>query len=642
MSPEQSLKRALGSLTDQTSKKPRNYEREDNEAINIEEQTTTDSNRNATIRNGGFSKVRHEEAESRTVVIVSDLEDEDDTESEEGTELERADNQVPENTTTERDESVQPKEDVSEGKGETMYITIDDDSGDEYNDVEHNTNAIDFKVKEEDNNNRVSENTTDASNDRKDKASEEDVIEPTEKNKQDKKSINVPVNDSRETEAEAMEVDEEITPIKPLGQKKKKQDDSEDDFTLPGHNSTYVPPPITRPKRKPAPKPLPVTTVVKKPKRSNSPREKASFEHISKRRLLKTGFVYDTAMSYHATPDPIEIHPEDPRRIFKIYSIMEKHGLLAECKRIKSRKATKKEIIAIHSITHYRKMRATTKFNKRSQYIELEHVYDSVYLNSSSFESALYAAGSLIELLEALVKDEIRNAFAIIRPPGHHAEHDAPMGFCLFNNVAVAVNHCMKKLDVKKTVIVDWDVHFGNGTQSIFSSDPNVLYISLHRYEDKTFYPSSRKGAADYTGHGKGKGTTVNIPWPCSGMTDADYLYAFREIVIPISMEFNPDLLVVSAGFDAAIDDPIGQCKVTPVGYAHMVHMLKSVNNGKMAIALEGGYNLNSTAMSALACMNVLLGDAPPPITSNLAPKKECIETIEQVREIQKEFWTCL
>lgn len=122
----------------------------------------------------------------------------------------------------------------------------------------------------------------------------------------------------------------------------------------------YVPPPITRPKRKPAPKPLPVTTVVKKPKRPNSPREKASFEHISKRRLLKTGFVYDTAMSYHATPDPIEIHPEDPRRIFKIYSIMEKHGLLAECKRIKSRKATKEEIIAIHSITHYRKMRATT------------------------------------------------------------------------------------------------------------------------------------------------------------------------------------------------------------------------------------------------------------------------------------------
>lgn len=121
-----------------------------------------------------------------------------------------------------------------------MYITIDDDSGDEYNDVEHNTNAIDFKVKEEDNNNRVSENTTDASNDRKDKASEEDVIEPTEKNKQDKKSINVPVNDSRETEAEAMEVDEEITPIKPLGQKKKKQDDSEDDFTLPGHNSSKI------------------------------------------------------------------------------------------------------------------------------------------------------------------------------------------------------------------------------------------------------------------------------------------------------------------------------------------------------------------------------------------------------------------
>ncbi|RCH82898.1 Histone deacetylase hda1, partial [Rhizopus stolonifer] len=296
------------------------------------------------------------------------------------------------------------------------------------------------------------------------------------------------------------------------------------------------------------------------------------YEAVPKRRHLKTGFVYDIVMSYHATLNPIDIHPEDPRRIYKIYAVLEKNGLLAECQRIKSRKATREEIT-----------------QDRSKFLEFEEIYDSMYFNSSSFESGLYAAGSLIALLEALVNDVIKNAFAIIRPPGHHAEHDTPMGFCLFNNVAIATRHCMKKLNVKKTVIVDWDIHFGNGTQSIFQEDPDVLYISLHRYDDQKFYPADRKGAVDYTGKGEGEGKTVNIPWPCAGMSDADYLYAFRETVVPIIMEFDPELLIVSAGFDAAVGDPIGECNVTPAGYAHMTHMLKSVNNGKMAIALEGG-----------------------------------------------------
>ncbi|KAG1457388.1 hypothetical protein G6F56_006618 [Rhizopus delemar] len=348
------------------------------------------------------------------------------------------------------------------------------------------------------------------------------------------------------------------------------------------------------------------------------------YEAVPKRRHLKTGFVYDIVMSYHATLNPIDIHPEDPRRIYKIYAVLEKNGLLAECQRIKSRKATREEIT-----------------QDRSKFLEFEEIYDSMYFNSSSFESGLYAAGSLIALLEALVNDVIKNAFAIIRPPGHHAEHDTPMGFCLFNNVAIATRHCMKKLNVKKTVIVDWDIHFGNGTQSIFQEDPDVLYISLHRYDDQKFYPADRKGAVDYTGKGEGEGKTVNIPWPCAGMSDADYLYAFRETVVPIIMEFDPELLIVSAGFDAAVGDPIGECNVTPAGYAHMTHMLKSVNNGKMAIALEGGYNLNSIALSALGCMNVLLGESPPTIKSGLIPRKECIDTIQLVKEVQQKYWLC-
>ncbi|KAI8641223.1 hypothetical protein BD408DRAFT_418598 [Parasitella parasitica] len=359
------------------------------------------------------------------------------------------------------------------------------------------------------------------------------------------------------------------------------------------------------------------------------------------RRSLKTGFVYDTAMSYHATPDDTEIHPEDPRRIFKIFNIIERRGLLSECKRIKSRRATKEEILLVHNINHYRTLRNTSDLKSRADYMNMEKDYDSIYLNSNSFESGLYAVGSLCNLIEAVVRDEIKNAFAIIRPPGHHAESDVPMGFCLFNNVAIATRYCMKRLNVKKTLIVDWDIHFGNGTQNIFSDDPNVLYISLHRFEDGSFYPSDLKGCASYTGHDKGLGKTVNIPWPCAGMTDADYIYAFHEIVIPIAMEFNPEIVIVSAGFDAAINDPIGKCKVTPAGYGQMTHLLKGVANGKLAIALEGGYDLNSIAISALACMNVLLGEAPEPIQSTLFPQKQCVQTIETVKEIQRHHWKC-
>ncbi|KAI8969671.1 hypothetical protein BDB01DRAFT_855602 [Pilobolus umbonatus] len=362
---------------------------------------------------------------------------------------------------------------------------------------------------------------------------------------------------------------------------------------------------------------------------------------LSKRRFLKTGYVYDIFMSYHATPDPTEIHPEDPRRIFKIYRMMKIKGLFAECERIKSRRATREEILLVHNIPHYKTLRDSADFKKRSDYMNMEKNFNSVYLNSMSFESGLFAVGSLIELVEAVVKDTVKNAFAIIRPPGHHAEVDVPMGFCLFNNVAIATKDSMKRLNVKRTLILDWDVHFGNGTQSIFSDDPNVLYISLHRYEDCSFYPSDRKGALEYVGHGDGVGRTVNIPWPCSGMTDADYVYAFRQVVMPVAEEFNPELVIVSAGFDAAVNDPIGKCKVTPAGYSQMTYMLKSLALGKMVIALEGGYDLNSIAVSAVACMNVLLGESPESIDEDLLPKKECIDTVELVKKEQVKYWNC-
>ncbi|KAG0172548.1 Histone deacetylase hda1 [Apophysomyces sp. BC1034] len=360
-----------------------------------------------------------------------------------------------------------------------------------------------------------------------------------------------------------------------------------------------------------------------------------------RRRFLKTGYVYDVIMSFHANlNDEFEKHPEDPRRIYSIYRNIEKNGITQECQRLPIVKADQRHILRVHTLEHLKNMRAT-KDMSRENLLEAEENYESIYLNSHSYESSLYSAGGVIEACKAVVRDKVANAFAIVRPPGHHAYSDAAMGFCLMNNVAIATRYCMAEESVERVLIVDWDIHFGNGTQQIFSEDPNVLYISLHRFEGGTFYPEDRKGSAEYVGYGKGEGKTVNIPWPCTGMTDADYIYAFQQIVIPVAREFQPSLVIVSAGFDAALGDPIGESLVTPDGYGQMTYLLKGLANGRLVLALEGGYNLNSISVSALACMSVLVGESPEPIKDPV-PRRECIQTVSLVKRIQSRYWETL
>ena len=184
------------------------------------------------------------------------------------------------------------------------------------------------------------------------------------------------------------------------------------------------------------------------------------------------------------------------------------------------------------------------------------------------------AAGCLIYMVYAVVKRILRNGFAIIRPPGHHAEIDKAMGFCFFNNVAVAARLAQRKLGVKRVLIVDWDVHHGNGTQDIFKDDPSVLYISLHRYDNGKFYPGGDEPAATSVGIGAGEGTSVNIPWngvQSAPPGDIEYLSAFIHIINPIAREFAPDLVMVSAGFDCAVGD-MGGCNVTTEVRIYITH----------------------------------------------------------------------
>ncbi|KAI9321337.1 hypothetical protein BX666DRAFT_2072215 [Dichotomocladium elegans] len=367
--------------------------------------------------------------------------------------------------------------------------------------------------------------------------------------------------------------------------------------------------------------------------------------------LLKTGYVYDISMYFHqqlATLfDRDDPHPESPHRIYVIYKELKRDGYLDYCERINSRCATKEEVLRVHTEDHYNMMKSLQSMDEQAL-AALTDEFDSLYLNSESFHSALLSAGSVIEGCVAVVEGRVKNAFAIVRPPGHHAEQDEPMGFCLFNNVAISIKYLRDHFpEIKRILVLDWDIHFGNGTQRLTNDDKDVLYVSLHRYESQGesnevvyFYPEDKFGSADYCGSGTGIGRTVNIPWTCDGVHDGDYLYAFQQVVMPVALEFEPSFVIVSAGFDAAAGDHIGQCCVTPAGYSQMTHMLKSLAGGKLLLALEGGYNLEAIAKSSAACMAVLMGE--PPATPGISqPSEKCIRTIENVKRIQAEHWKC-
>lgn len=374
---------------------------------------------------------------------------------------------------------------------------------------------------------------------------------------------------------------------------------------------------------------------------------------------LKTGVVYDVRMRYHAKIftsyfEYIDPHPEDPRRIYRIYKKLAEAGLIQDTSlsgsedigplmvKIPIREATKEEILEVHTEEHLNFI-ALTEAMTRDQLLEETEKGDSIYVNNDLYILAKLSCGGLIEACRAVLEGRVKNSIAIVRPPGHHAEPDTPGGFCLFSNVAVAAKNMLKSYpdSCRRIVVLDWDIHHGNGTQRAFYDNKEVLYISLHRFENGKFYPGTKYGDADKVGEGSGEGYSVNIPWQNAGVGDADYVYAFHKVVIPIISEYNPDLVIVSAGFDAADGDIIGQCHVTPAGYGQLTHMLKAIAKGKLTVILEGGYNLDSISESALGVAKVLVGE-PPEDTVSTQPSYETIETVNEVMKIQSKYWKCM
>lgn len=351
----------------------------------------------------------------------------------------------------------------------------------------------------------------------------------------------------------------------------------------------------------------------------------------------KTGYIYESAMLAHV--HPTEDHPERPARILVIFQEMQAEGLITRARSIPFNPVLRREALLVHSEDHWNKVEQIAQMT-RENILESVAYYEglSLYVSPATTHAAKLSCGGVIEACRAVASGTIRNCFAIVRPPGHHAEPDEHMGFCFFNNCAVAARAMQVERKAKKVLILDWDVHHGNGTQKAFLDDPTVLYISLHRFD---IYPGGQFGAVTSCGEGPGLGYSVNIAWPGGGMGDADYLYAFQKVVMPIAVEFAPDLVIVSAGFDAARGDDLGECDVTPAGYAHMTHMLSSLANGKLVVALEGGYNLDSIRNSAVAVMRVLMGEAPPYLLPMVA-SKAATETVYQTARVHARYWNNL
>ncbi|CAL8340030.1 unnamed protein product [Lota lota] len=374
-----------------------------------------------------------------------------------------------------------------------------------------------------------------------------------------------------------------------------------------------------------------------------------------------TGLVYDAQMQKHqcACGDNSR-HPEHAGRVQSIWSRL--RGLRKLCEHIRSRKATLEELQSVHSETHV-VLYGTNPLNR----LKLDNHKLAAILSQRTLEmlpcggvgtdndtiwnemhtatASRLAAGCVTDLALKVAQGELKNGFAVVRPPGHHATHSTPMGFCFFNTVAIAAKQLQLKLNVSKILIVDWDVHHGNGTQEAFYNDPNVLYISLHRYDNGNFFPGS--GGPTEMGAGKGEGFNVNVAWTGGldpPMGDVEYLAAFRTVVMPIAHEFSPDMVLVSSGFDAVQghSPELGGYKVSAKCFGFLTRQLMSLAGGRVVLALEGGHDLTAICDASEACVSALLGMEVEPLPQSVLDQRPCdnaILSLQRVIQVHGEYW---
>lgn len=343
---------------------------------------------------------------------------------------------------------------------------------------------------------------------------------------------------------------------------------------------------------------------------------------------MKVGVVKDDIYLEHLTD---QFHPESPARLQRIYSML-KQLPQEDLLYLTPRTASDDEICLIHDARY----RETVAQTAGKPYTRLD---PDTSTSPRSYEAACVAVGGMLDLVDAVMRGEIDNGIALVRPPGHHAERARAMGFCLFNNIGIGARYLIGKYALSRILLVDFDLHHGNGTQHSFYDDPMVLYFSTHQYP---YYPGS--GWYSEVGQGDGKGYTVNVPLTY-GMNDVDYDYVFNQLLFPLADAFGPQLVLVSAGFDIHRDDPLGGMDVTESGFANMTRILLDIASrhcgGKMLVALEGGYDLDGLTKSVQAVIMEMKG-TPLYTPVQGEPCRGVVQTIANVKEALKPYWKTL
>ncbi len=314
---------------------------------------------------------------------------------------------------------------------------------------------------------------------------------------------------------------------------------------------------------------------------------------------MTTAYCYDPIYLEHDLPG----HPESRVRLERVMRALAQAGLLSRMAPVAARPAEFDLLARVHLPAYVATVQRLA--GQGGGYLDPD-----TYLGERSYEAALMAAGGTVELVRAVLSGQARNGIALVRPPGHHALKGRGMGFCLFNNVAIAARAALDRGGLTRVMIVDWDVHHGNGTQEIFYDSPKVLFFSTHQYP---FYPGTGHWRED--GAGNGRGYTVNVPLP-AGVGDQGFRRVFAELLEPLAGRFDPELLLVSAGYDAHWDDPLAGLRLSLGGYWAMaqavVRLADRLCKGRLVVVLEGGYNLEVLEAGVANTCRALLGDIEP------------------------------
>lgn len=319
------------------------------------------------------------------------------------------------------------------------------------------------------------------------------------------------------------------------------------------------------------------------------------------------GVIEDSRFREHRAPSG---HPERPERLTAVHeAIAERADALL---RRTPRAAEDDELLRVHDRAHLEHVKAAVA--RAPARLDAD-----TYVSAESLAVARLAAGSAVDLALDVASGALRSGFAAVRPPGHHAEPDRAMGFCLFNNVAVAARALQQQAGMSRILIVDWDVHHGNGTQTYFEDDPSVLFFSTHQFP---YYPGT--GAATECGRGRGEGETVNVPLPAA-CGDAEYLGAFQRLLVPVAQRYRPEMILLSAGFDAHHEDPLASMDVTERGFRGMASIVRRLADelcgGRVAAVLEGGYAAASLREGTRALLDALVPEEAPPLPATVTPE---------------------